>query len=237
MAPGMSDEAVTPGGKPAKSGRDGKSAKEPKDGKRSREDTAGGDGKNSALLRQMAADLAAVSTNLHRLQTDVDTLKEATEPSPASGAERSKKKAKGAGAIASPSSISAALQAALADSPEIAIALVVPSLANAEDENSGIPFICAPDQSSLGAVDTAQVAKLGYAFSSLPKVALVRMLLQNGEQTAAQLGAGAGLTTGSLYHHLRELVHAEVIYQSSRNRYALTDLGRRTVLVLLALQV
>ncbi len=62
------------------------------------------------------------------------------------------------------------------------------------------------------------------------------MLLQNGEQTAAQLGEGAGLTTGSLYHHLRELVHAEVTYQSSRNRYALTDLGRRATLVLLALQ-
>jgi hypothetical protein len=34
---------------------------------------------------------------------------------------------------------------------------------------------------------------------------------------------------------LRELVHCEVARQSSRNRYALTDIGRRTLLALLML--
>jgi hypothetical protein len=238
MAPGTSGETASPSGKPSKSGKDSKSTKEPKDGKKPRDESAGastGDGKNSTLLRQMATDLAAVSANLQRLQSDVDTLKGLSEPiPPSSGTERGKKGGKGS-IKQSSTGASTALLAALSDTPDIELALAVRG--GSSDDKLGNPFVCAPNQASLSGVDTAQVAKLGYAFSSVPKVALIRMLLEYGEQTAAQLGEGAGLTTGSLYHHLRELVHAEVAYQSSRNRYALTDLGRRTTLVLLALQI
>lgn len=230
MATGTSDEAVTPSGKPAKAGRDNKASK---DGKKVKDDTGVGfvgDGKNGALLRQMASELANVSANLHRLQTDVDALKSGSEPPAAPG----KKRPKPSSAGTSASSGSGDFLAALTDNPGTIITLVIPSATT--NEGADTAFVCTPDENALTAVDTAQVAKLGYAFSSIPKVALIRMLLQNGEQTAAQLGDGAGLTTGSLYHHLRELVHAEVAHQSSRNRYALTDLGRRATLVLLALQ-
>lgn len=81
----------------------------------------------------------------------------------------------------------------------------------------------------------ATVARLGYAFASAPKVTLVRLLLEGGEQPAARLGDGANLSTGSLYHHLRELIHAEVVVQETRNRYALTPQGRRAALTLFAL--
>jgi DNA-binding HxlR family transcriptional regulator len=81
-------------------------------------------------------------------------------------------------------------------------------------------------------VEDSQVAKLGYALSSAPKVALLRLLFEGGEQSAAQLGEKAGLTTGSLYHHLRELIYAAVITQESRNRYRLTTLGRRATRLL-----
>jgi hypothetical protein len=74
----------------------------------------------------------------------------------------------------------------------------------------------------LTAAEDAAVARLGYALSSPPKIALVRCL-----QT--------GLTTGSLYHHLRELIHAEVVSSANRTRYALTPRGRRAVLLLFAL--
>jgi DNA-binding HxlR family transcriptional regulator len=92
-----------------------------------------------------------------------------------------------------------------------------------------------PQRSRLLETDDSTVARFGYALSSAPKIALVRYLLEEGEQSAAQLGEKTGLTTGSLYHHLRELIHTEIIVQSSRNRYALTPQGRRAVLLLFAL--
>jgi hypothetical protein len=90
-------------------------------------------------------------------------------------------------------------------------------------------------EAALPSVEDSQVAKLGYALSSAPKVALLRLLFTGGEQSAAQLGEKAGLTTGSLYHHLRELIYADVIAQESRNRYRLTTLGRRATRLLSAL--
>ena len=226
MSPSSADEISLSGGKPKKLGK--------KDGKRPREEMPAppnADQGTGILLRQMAADLATVTANLGRLQSDVDTLKQQTEPSPAPTAERTKKSSKNADYAGA----SESLRAALAGEPNIAVALAVPASPSSDSHDS--PFVCTPDMATLSAVESAQVAKLGYAFSSVPKVALIRLLLDSGELTAAQLGEGAGLTTGSLYHHLRELVHAEVTHQSSRNRYALTDLGRRTALVLLALQV
>jgi len=91
------------------------------------------------------------------------------------------------------------------------------------------------DGRPLPAVEDSQVAKLGYALSSAPKVALLRLLWEGGEQSAAQLGEKAGLTTGSLYHHLRELIYADIIAQESRNRYRLTPLGRRTTVLIFTL--
>jgi hypothetical protein len=238
MASGSSEETFPSGGKSTKSGKEGKNTKEPKEGKKPKDGnitTVSSESKNDLLLQQMAADLAAVTANLHRLQSDVDTLKELSEPAPSLGMERSKKAYKGPSVKPNASGASAALLAALNDEPAVAVVLAVPSAKSGDSQDA--PFVSTPNQSALSAVDTADVAKLGYAFSSAPKVALIRMLLENGEQTAAQLGEGAGLTTGSLYHHLRELVHAEVASQSSRNHYSLTDLGRRTTLVMLALQV
>jgi hypothetical protein len=92
-----------------------------------------------------------------------------------------------------------------------------------------------PHRVRLLRTDDATVAQLGYALSSAPKIALVRHLLTDGEQSAAQLGEKANLTTGSLYHHLRELIHADVVTQSNRTRYGLTPHGRRAILLLFAL--
>jgi hypothetical protein len=88
---------------------------------------------------------------------------------------------------------------------------------------------------TLATADEARVARLGFALSSGPKVALMRLLLEQGGQTAAFLGEKTGLSTGSLYHHLRELIHAEAILQESRNRYTLTATGRRTAVLLFTL--
>lgn len=78
-------------------------------------------------------------------------------------------------------------------------------------------------------------ALLGYALSSPQKVGLLRALLGHPSESAAALGASAHLSTGSLYHHLRDLMHAGLIAQESRNRYQITPRGQRVLLLLLAL--
>ena len=92
-------------------------------------------------------------------------------------------------------------------------------------------------------VTDAQIAKvtdenaaiLGYALSSPQKIALLRALLSQESENAAALGKAANLSTGSLYHHLRDLMHAGLIAQAGRNQYQLTPRGQRVLLVLLAL--
>ena len=78
-------------------------------------------------------------------------------------------------------------------------------------------------------------ALLGYALSSPQKVGLLRALLGHPSESAAALGAAAKLSTGSLYHHLRDLMHAGLIAQEGRNRYQITPRGQRVLLLLLAL--
>ena len=80
-------------------------------------------------------------------------------------------------------------------------------------------------------------ALLGYALSSPQKVSLLRALLGHESESASALGAAANLSTGSLYHHLRDLMHAGLIGQSGRNRYHVTPRGQKTLLLLLALAV
>lgn len=85
-----------------------------------------------------------------------------------------------------------------------------------------------------GTVSDEAVAALGAAFASPHKVALLRAL-ESGEATAAILGEAAHLSTGSLYHHLRDLIHAHLVAQTDRTRYALTPRGVKVLHTLLAL--
>ena len=86
-------------------------------------------------------------------------------------------------------------------------------------------------------VTDESAALLGYALSSPQKVSLLRALLGHESESASALGAAANLSTGSMYHHLRDLMHAGLIGQSGRNRYHVTPRGQRTLLLLLALAV
>ncbi|MBC7806172.1 MAG: helix-turn-helix transcriptional regulator [Akkermansiaceae bacterium] len=79
-----------------------------------------------------------------------------------------------------------------------------------------------------------RAARIAASLGAEPRVLIARLLLMDFPLTATELGTGADLTTGSLYHHLREMIHAGVLQVVSRNRYALTPLGRRALLSLLA---
>lgn len=87
----------------------------------------------------------------------------------------------------------------------------------------------------IGSAADEAAALLGYALSSPQKVGLLRALLGHPSESAAALGASAQLSTGSLYHHLRDLMHAGLIAQEGRNRYQITPRGQRVLLLLLAL--
>ncbi len=100
-----------------------------------------------------------------------------------------------------------------------------------------------PFKTGAVSVTAVQVAKttdeaaalLGYALSSPQKVSLLRALLGHQAESAASLGATANLSTGSLYHHLRDLMHAGLIAQAGRNQYQITPRGQSVLLLLLAL--
>ena len=79
-----------------------------------------------------------------------------------------------------------------------------------------------------------RAARIAGALGAQPRIVLARLLLTEETLTATELGTGADLTTGSLYHHLREMTHNDVLTVAARNRYALTPLGRRVLLMLLA---
>ena len=71
-----------------------------------------------------------------------------------------------------------------------------------------------------------QVARKASAFSPISRAKLIETLLTKGPQTPPQLGETVGLATGSLYHHLREIVAAGIATVEAKN-YRLTPEGER----------
>jgi len=165
-----------------------------------------------------------LTAEIEALRADVDALKTAVS-------------ARGTpGITETPSPERAALEAALRDrleAPTDAALLYAFALCT-EGVNSEtvVGSHQAGGMATFMAPSDERIARIGYALSSVPKVSLLRLLLSQGTQSAAHLGEQAGLSTGSLYHHLRELVHSGAIRQTGRSLYALTPLGQHlTVLV------
>ena len=90
-------------------------------------------------------------------------------------------------------------------------------------------------QSLIDGTSDAAAAEVGYGLSSPQKISLLRTLLVRGTEGAAALGVASNLSTGSLYHHLRDLMHSGLVTQSARNRYELTSRGTRALLLILAI--
>lgn len=79
----------------------------------------------------------------------------------------------------------------------------------------------------VGRVLTAeQVARKASAFSPAARARLIETLLTEGPQPPPQLGDTCGLATGSLYHHLREIVAAGITTVEGKV-YQLTPEGAR----------
>lgn len=87
----------------------------------------------------------------------------------------------------------------------------------------------------LSGVSDESAAAVGYALASPQKIGLLRALWGKESEGSAALGEATSLTTGSLYHHLRELMRAGLVAQSGRNRYVLSARGARVLPMILAL--
>ena len=70
------------------------------------------------------------------------------------------------------------------------------------------------------------VARSASAFTPVQRARLIEALLTQGPQSPSQLGELCGLATGSLYHHLRELVAAGIALVEEKT-YRLTSEGER----------
>lgn len=90
-------------------------------------------------------------------------------------------------------------------------------------------------QALVDGTSDAAAAEVGYGLSSPQKISLLRTLLVRGAEGASALGVASELSTGSLYHHLRDLMHSGLVAQSARNRYELTSRGTRALLLILAI--
>ncbi|GEM_PF-2806137 len=193
-------------------------------------------------VRRLAADLAG-------LRGEVSALRAATaSPAPPNG-RGPRRVASAADVLAAPGRAAAELSdhlralVAATGAPVVALGYALPAGEAAEGGSSG-----EPEEADAALITGARLiggdgegerearaGRLGFALSSPQKVALARLLLENDVLSAAQLGAAANLTTGSLYHHLREMQHAGVVGPAGRSRYCLTPLGRQATLLLLAL--
>jgi hypothetical protein len=87
------------------------------------------------------------------------------------------------------------------------------------------------DGASVELAATMLLAPLASAFATPPKIEIVRTLLLESPQSAAQIGQTTGLSTGSLYHHLRELTHSGVLAAEGK-AFAITPLGKATAAAL-----
>jgi DNA-binding PadR family transcriptional regulator len=105
------------------------------------------------------------------------------------------------------------------------LADVLAELASLRQE---IEALKAPVAAPLGALahTAEQVARQASAFTPVQRARLIEALLRDGPQTPPTLGAAVGLATGSLYHHLRELVAAGIATVEDKT-YCLTPEGQR----------
>ncbi len=117
----------------------------------------------------------------------------------------------------------------------VLVQYTVAALAPDVDGKAQKPAHFAFTELQLREVTDEAAAAIGYALASAQKIGLLRALWGKESEGAATLGEATSLTTGSLYHHLRELMRAGLVSQSGRNRYVLSPRGVRVLAVVLAL--
>ncbi len=76
------------------------------------------------------------------------------------------------------------------------------------------------------------LAKLGAALSNLPRLKMLFALMLQEECTTGVLAETSGVSGGNLFQQLNELYSANLIFQPSRGRYRLTEVGRVAIEVL-----
>lgn len=86
-------------------------------------------------------------------------------------------------------------------------------------------------------LEPEELSERARVLAALGSDARLRLLLMlwEGEKAASDLSDVTGLSTGSLYHHMRELIAFRWVGTPQRNRYTLTLLGRKALVTAYAL--
>lgn len=101
-----------------------------------------------------------------------------------------------------------------------------PLVLQAVVDHRGSTYISMSTQEELlHDVDTAAILQLASTLASEVRLKILRSLA-DGERSAAEIAAAAGLEGGPLYHHLSELNEGGFLSQPSRGRYAMTRRGK-----------
>lgn len=93
-----------------------------------------------------------------------------------------------------------------------------------------------PKTQFLSLAEPSEVARLANGLAHADRIRIL-VAVHTGAITHQQLSEKLGLKTGPLYHHIRALERAGVMKFTERNRLALTENGRRSLLVLSLLSV
>ena len=79
--------------------------------------------------------------------------------------------------------------------------------------------------------DDGEVAKLAGVLSSKQRVGILRRLTRN-ELSSGELAEQTGMAGGHLHHHLRDLMHLDLLEKSEDGRYRATEKGVNTYMAM-----
>ncbi len=179
-------------------------------------------------------DLSEVKAKLRHLENELSSIKELLEPVVRSqGANLTQKNSPGTGPIFDPAAAEAAFRQALITLRSMAVL-----------RNERFIFIAAADPFNVTtsgpqpvqALMTEEIkpllAKLGAALSNPTRLKMLFVLMLQEECTTGLLAEASGANGGNLFQQLNELYNANLIFQPSRGRYRLSEIGRLLVEVL-----
>jgi hypothetical protein len=185
----------------------------------------------------MESDTESLREELAALRERLDDLSRRVDPAHAPNAARSGPRASGVLDAAARGAEQAAADAAVAarlgaqaDAPGTLATAYFAAAARTPDGGRVSWAFGSRVPDEAGAPTTRRAGALLGALGSEARLRLL-LILWRGEKVAQQLADETGLTAGSLYHHMRQLMAHGWVDSPQRNRYVLTHAGRQALVM------
>jgi DNA-binding transcriptional ArsR family regulator len=179
-------------------------------------------------------ELGEVKAKLEQLQNELNSIKELLEPVVKNQwSNLTQNNPPGTGQMFDPAAAEATFRQALITLRTIALLrnerFIFVAAADSQNVTTSGPQ---PVQTLLTEEVKPLLAKLGAALSNPTRLKMLFVLLSQEECTTSLLAETSGVSGGNLYQQLNELYSANLIFQPSRGRYRLSEIGRLIVEVL-----